>query len=335
RGDRRGRRRVRAVPGVVREPGEDPGARAARRAAGDRRGGPARRRRRDPDRRPAGHPGRAAGDHLPHARPAGRRGGGPRRTAGGLRRRGRLLPRPRRGHRPAAAAAHHPRRRSRRLGRRGARTALGRRGDERAAAHRRRAQRPGQRAGRARRARALPPAPAAGPPAGRRRLLRRVPGAGTGLREGTPRMTTGSAPAATAEAHGGGHGGGGHGGGTTAIVAALLANLGIAVAKFVAFFVTGASSMLAEGIHSVADSGNQVLLLFGGKRAKREATPEHPFGFGRERYIYAFIVSIILFSVGGLFALFEAYEKFKDPHGLEGPWWWVPLAVLVGAIIAE
>ena len=84
-------------------------------------------------------------------------------------------------------------------------------------------------------------------------------------------MTTGSAPAATAEAHGGGHGGGGHGGGTTAIIAALLANLGIAVAKFVAFFVTGASSMLAEGIHSVADSGNQVLLLIGGKRAKTKA----------------------------------------------------------------
>src|SRR3954467_10330768 len=127
----------------------------------------------------------------------------------------------------------------------------------------------------------------------------------------------------------------GHGGGTTAIIAALLANLGIAVAKFVAFVVTGASSMLAEAIHSVADSGNQVLLLVGGRRAQRAATPRHPFGYGRDRYIYAFIVSIVLFSVGGLFALYEAYHKWQDPHPIEGFWWWVPLAVLVGAIIAE
>lgn len=124
-------------------------------------------------------------------------------------------------------------------------------------------------------------------------------------------------------------------GGSKAVIAALAANLTIALFKFLAWLLTQSSSMLAEAIHSVADSGNQVLLLVGGKRAKRQASPEHPFGFGRERYIYAFIVSIILFSVGGLFALFEAYEKFKDPHGLEGPWWWVPLAVLVGAIIAE
>ena len=102
---------------------------------------------------------------------------------------------------------------------------------------------------------------------------------------------------------GSGHGGGGHGGGTTAIIAALGANLGIAVAKFIAFLITGASSMLAEAIHSVADSGNQALLLLGGKRAKRAATAEHPFGYGRERYVYAFIVSIVLFCVGGLFAL--------------------------------
>ena len=99
------------------------------------------------------------------------------------------------------------------------------------------------------------------------------------------------------------------GGGTKAIVAALLANLGIAVTKFIAFLLTGSSSMLAESIHSVADSGNQALLLLGGKRAQREATPQHPFGYGRERYIYAFIVSIVLFSVGGLFALYEAYHK--------------------------
>jgi cation diffusion facilitator family transporter len=124
-------------------------------------------------------------------------------------------------------------------------------------------------------------------------------------------------------------------GGTKAIVAALAANLTIAVLKFVAYILTLSSSMLAEAIHSVADSGNQVLLLVGGKRAKRGASPEHPFGYGRERYIYAFIVSIVLFSVGGLFALYEAWGKLQHPHGIEGDFWWVPLAVLVGAIIAE
>jgi cation diffusion facilitator family transporter len=124
-------------------------------------------------------------------------------------------------------------------------------------------------------------------------------------------------------------------GGTKAIVAALSANLAIAVLKFVAFVLTMSSSMLAEAIHSVADSGNQLLLLLGGKRAQRAASPEHPFGYGRERYIYAFIVSIVLFSVGGLFALYEAWEKFQHPHGIEGDFWWVPLAVLLGAIVAE
>lgn len=125
------------------------------------------------------------------------------------------------------------------------------------------------------------------------------------------------------------------GGGTKAIVAALAANLGIAVTKFVAWALTGASSMLAEAIHSVADSGNQVLLLVGGKRARRAATPEHPFGYGRERYVYAFIVSIVLFSVGGLFALYEAWHKYQDPHPIEGRWWWVPVVVLVAAIVME
>src|SRR5689334_7289146 len=98
-------------------------------------------------------------------------------------------------------------------------------------------------------------------------------------------------------------------GGTKAVVAALMANLGIAATKFVAFFLTGFPSMLAEGIHSIADSGNQALLLLGGRRSRREATEEHPFGYGRERYIYSFIVAIVLFSVGGLFALYEAYHK--------------------------
>ncbi|MGC4809140.1 cation diffusion facilitator family transporter [Micromonospora sp. DT228] len=123
-------------------------------------------------------------------------------------------------------------------------------------------------------------------------------------------------------------------GGTKAIVAALLANIGIAVTKFAAFLLTGSSSMLAESVHSVADSGNQGLLLLGGKRAKRAATPEHPFGYGRERYIYAFIVSIVLFSIGGLFALYEAYHKWADPHGIT-KWHAVPVIVLVAAIIME
>ncbi|MFR9777403.1 cation diffusion facilitator family transporter [Micromonospora sp. MS34] len=123
-------------------------------------------------------------------------------------------------------------------------------------------------------------------------------------------------------------------GGTKAIIAALAANVGIAVTKFIAFLLTGSSSMLAESIHSVADSGNQGLLLLGGRRAKREATPEHPFGYGRERYIYAFIVAIVLFSLGGLFALYEAYHKAQHPEPITS-WHWVPVAVLVIAIGME
>src|SRR6201991_4581017 len=123
-------------------------------------------------------------------------------------------------------------------------------------------------------------------------------------------------------------------GGTKAIVAALSANIGIAVTKFVAWGLTGSSSMLAEAIHSVADSGNQLLLLVGGKQSRKAATPEHPFGYGRERYIYAFIVSIVLFSVGGLFALYEAYHKIQHPEAIHS-WQWVPVAVLVVAIGLE
>jgi cation diffusion facilitator family transporter len=124
------------------------------------------------------------------------------------------------------------------------------------------------------------------------------------------------------------------GGGNKAIIAALGANLGIAATKAVAWLLTGSSSMLAESIHSLADSGNQALLLVGGKRAKRAATPEHPFGYGRERYVYAFIVSIVLFSVGGLFALYEAYHKLHERDGIHS-WQWVPVVVLVVAIGLE
>lgn len=125
------------------------------------------------------------------------------------------------------------------------------------------------------------------------------------------------------------------------MVAAMAANGFIAITKFGAWALTGASSMLAEAVHSVADTGNQALLLWGGRQAKRAATEEHPFGYGRERYISAFLVSIILFSLGGLFALYEAFHKYEEiiaghPNELlEGGWWWVPVVVLVAAIVAE
>lgn len=124
-------------------------------------------------------------------------------------------------------------------------------------------------------------------------------------------------------------------GGNKAIVAAFLANMGIALAKFIAWALSGSASMLAEAIHSVADSGNQLLLLLGGRKARREADRSHPFGYGRERYVYAFVVSIILFSVGGLFAIYEAIDKLTHPHELDRTWWWLPLVVLVVAIGLE
>jgi cation diffusion facilitator family transporter len=117
-------------------------------------------------------------------------------------------------------------------------------------------------------------------------------------------------------------------GGSRAILAALGANLGIAATKFIAAGLSGSSSMLAEAIHSVADSGNQVLLLIGGRRSLREATVKHPFGYGRERYIYAFIVSVVLFSVGGLFAIYEGVHKVAHPEPIHS-WQWVPVTVLV------
>lgn len=123
-----------------------------------------------------------------------------------------------------------------------------------------------------------------------------------------------------------------HGGGK-AILAAFLANMGIAAAKFVGWFISGSASMLAEAIHSVADSGNQLLLMLGGRRARRAATREHPFGFGRERYVYAFVVAIILFSVGGLFSIYEGVEKLTHPHELEQEW--LPITILIIAIALE
>ena len=122
-------------------------------------------------------------------------------------------------------------------------------------------------------------------------------------------------------------------GGGRAIIAAFLANMGIALAKFIAWALSGSASMLAEAIHSVADSCNQLLLLFGGRQAKRKADSQHPFGYGRERYVYAFVVSIILFSVGGLFSIYEGVEKITHPHDLENLW--IPIVVLLVAIALE
>ncbi|GAB3644605.1 cation diffusion facilitator family transporter [Glycomyces tarimensis] len=120
---------------------------------------------------------------------------------------------------------------------------------------------------------------------------------------------------------------------TKAILAALGANLGIAASKFVAAAITGSASMTAEGVHSVADSANQALLLLGKHRSKRQANRAHPFGYGRERYIYSFLVAIVLFTLGGVFSLFEGYEKLANPHEVTSPL--VALIVLVVAIALE
>jgi len=122
-------------------------------------------------------------------------------------------------------------------------------------------------------------------------------------------------------------------GGSRAVVAALAANLGIAVTKFVAFAFTGSSSMLAEAVHSVADTGNQGLLLLGGRRARKERDNVHPFGYGSERYFYAFVVSLVLFSVGGVFALYEGVTKIAHPHHLDDAI--VAVVVLAVAVCLE
>jgi cation diffusion facilitator family transporter len=113
-----------------------------------------------------------------------------------------------------------------------------------------------------------------------------------------------------------------------AILVALIANLAIAAAKFVGFAFTGAASMLAEAIHSVADSGNQALLILGGRRALLPATPEHPFGYGRERYFWAFVVAVVLFTLGALFSLYEGISKLRHPHELRSLEWAVGILIL-------
>jgi cation diffusion facilitator family transporter len=121
--------------------------------------------------------------------------------------------------------------------------------------------------------------------------------------------------------------------GTKATVAALAANTGIATAKFVAFAFTGSASMLAEGIHSVADTSNQALLLFGVRRSKRAATEEHPFGYGRERYFWSFMVAVVLFTVGSVFSIVEGYDKLRHPHEIESLRW--AIGVLSVAVVLE
>ena len=122
-------------------------------------------------------------------------------------------------------------------------------------------------------------------------------------------------------------------GGKKAVIAALMANIGIAISKFIAFFFTGSSSMLSEAIHSVADSSNQVLLLVGNKRSQKPADEKHPFGYGRRRFVYGFIVAVVLFLIGGLFSLYEGLHKWQDPEPLND--WWIAVLVLVIAIGLE
>jgi len=128
-------------------------------------------------------------------------------------------------------------------------------------------------------------------------------------------------------------GGDAHGGSGKAIAAAFFANLGIAIAKFAGFLITGSSALLAESVHSVADASNQGLLVLGGRRARRQPTPLHPFGYGRARYFWAFVVAVVLFTLGGVFSLYEGYHKVSDPHELTSPV--VAFAILGLAIVFE
>jgi cation diffusion facilitator family transporter len=124
-----------------------------------------------------------------------------------------------------------------------------------------------------------------------------------------------------------------HEGSKKAIIAAFFANLGIAISKFVGFLITGSAGLLAEAGHSLADTGNQALLLFGAKRGQRQADRNHPFGYGPERYFWAFVVALVLFSMGGLFALYEGINKLRNPHEITNVG--VAFAILILAILLE
>ncbi len=122
-------------------------------------------------------------------------------------------------------------------------------------------------------------------------------------------------------------------GGTRTIVTALIANFTISIAKFFGFVITSSSAMLAEAVHSLADTSNQALLLLGKKRSKKSPSAERPFGFGRERFFWAFVVSIVLFSLGSMYAVYEGIEKIRHPHEIESLWW--ALAILLFAMVME
>lgn len=125
----------------------------------------------------------------------------------------------------------------------------------------------------------------------------------------------------------------GGGDSTRAIFFALGANFAIAVSKGVAAFFTGSSAMLAETVHSLADCGNQLLLLLGMRQAKRPPSPEYPLGYGKAIYFWSFLVALMLFSVGGMFSLYEGIHKLQHPEPLK-QWWWAA-GVLVFGIVAE
>ena len=122
-------------------------------------------------------------------------------------------------------------------------------------------------------------------------------------------------------------------GSTRAILAALAANAGIAIAKFTGYLITGSSAMLAESVHSVADTSNQGLLLFGQREARKAADALHPFGYGRSRYFYSFVVALVLFTLGSAFALYEGYHKVTHPVSITNPV--VAVVILVVAISLE
>jgi cation diffusion facilitator family transporter len=124
-----------------------------------------------------------------------------------------------------------------------------------------------------------------------------------------------------------------HEGSRKAIAAAFAANLGIAAMKFIGAAITGSAGLLAEGVHSLADTGNQGLLFLGGRRAERRADPEHPFGYGRERFFWSFVVALVLFSMGGLFAIYEGIDKLRHPHEPEALW--LAIVILAGSIALE